>query len=69
AGRRKDGDQVRVVEGAVEDGSFLALYEREGVTTAALAVDRPRPFTRVRRELARGEARPVVRSVAEPVAL
>lgn len=69
AGRRKDGDQVRVVEGAVEDGSFLALYERAGVTTAALAVDRPRPFTRVRRELARGEARPVVRSVAEPVAL
>ncbi|GAA1282776.1 FAD-dependent oxidoreductase [Streptomyces aureus] len=69
AGRRKDGDLVRVVEGAVEDGSFLALYERAGVTTAALAVDRPRPFTRVRRELARGEARPVVRNVAEPVAL
>ncbi|MFE4254601.1 NAD(P)/FAD-dependent oxidoreductase [Streptomyces sp. NPDC056910] len=69
AGRRKDGDLVRVVEGAVEDGSFLALYERAGVTTAALAVDRPRPFTRVRRELARGEARPVVQNVAEPVAL
>ncbi|MFF1398429.1 NAD(P)/FAD-dependent oxidoreductase [Streptomyces sp. NPDC058287] len=69
AGRRQEGDVVRVVEGAVDDGSFLALYERAGVTTAALAVDRPRPFTRVRRELARGEARPVVRNVAEPVAL
>ncbi|WP_405636716.1 FAD-dependent oxidoreductase [Streptomyces sp. NBC_00056] len=69
AGRRKDGDLVRVVEGAVEDGSFLALYERAGVTTAALALDRPRPFTRVRRELARAEARPVVQRVAEPVAL
>lgn len=69
AGRRRDGDLVRVIEGAVEDGSFLALYEREGETTAALAVNRPRPFTRVRRELARGEARPVVQNVAEPVAL
>jgi NADPH-dependent 2,4-dienoyl-CoA reductase/sulfur reductase-like enzyme len=69
AGRRKDGDLVRVVEGAVEDGSFLALYERAGETTAAVAVNRPRPFTRVRRELARGEARPAVQNVAEPVAL
>ncbi|MFF1688644.1 MULTISPECIES: NAD(P)/FAD-dependent oxidoreductase [unclassified Streptomyces] len=69
AGRRGDGDLVRVVEGAVQDGSFLALYERAGVTTAALAVNRPRPFTRMRRELTRGEARPVVPSVAEPVAL
>ncbi|MFI9775581.1 NAD(P)/FAD-dependent oxidoreductase [Streptomyces sp. NPDC051956] len=69
AGRRRDGDLVRVIEGAMEDGSFLALYERGGETTAALAVNRPRPFTRVRRELARGEARPVVQNVAEPVAL
>ncbi|MFD3564427.1 NAD(P)/FAD-dependent oxidoreductase [Streptomyces sp. NPDC058686] len=69
AGRRGDGDLVRVVEGAVQDGSFLALYERAGVTAAALAVNRPRPFARVRRELTRGEARPVVPSVAEPVAL
>ncbi|MGW6401718.1 NAD(P)/FAD-dependent oxidoreductase [Streptomyces sp. NPDC055134] len=69
AGRREDGDLVRVLEGAVEDGSFLALYERGGETTAALAVNRPRPFTRVRRELARCEARPVVQNVAEPVAL
>ncbi|MFE5029085.1 NAD(P)/FAD-dependent oxidoreductase [Streptomyces sp. NPDC056656] len=69
AGRRRDGDLVRVIEGAMDDGSFLALYERGGETTAALAVNRPRPFTRVRRELARGEARPVVQNVAEPVAL
>ncbi|RVU14711.1 NAD(P)/FAD-dependent oxidoreductase [Streptomyces antnestii] len=67
AGRRRDGDLVRVVEGAVEDGSFLALYERDGVTTAALAIDRPRPFTRVRRELTRGDARPAVPVAAEPV--
>ncbi|MBG0856835.1 FAD-dependent oxidoreductase [Streptomyces spinoverrucosus] len=57
AGRRQDGDTVRIVEGdatAPDGGGFLALYEREGCTTAVLAVDRPRPFLRVRRELARG---------------
>ncbi|MGX1129172.1 NADPH-dependent 2,4-dienoyl-CoA reductase/sulfur reductase-like enzyme [Streptomyces glaucescens] len=38
-------------------GGFLALYEREGRTTAVLAVDRPRPFMRARRELTRREGR------------
>ncbi|MET9437114.1 FAD-dependent oxidoreductase [Streptomyces sp. NPDC006551] len=56
AGRRWEGDTVRVVEGSTDEGSFLCLYERDGRTTAVLAVDRPRPFLRVRRELAR-EAR------------
>ncbi|MFD4634585.1 NAD(P)/FAD-dependent oxidoreductase [Streptomyces sp. NPDC058284] len=54
AGRRTDGDTVRVVEGApdAEDGTgFLAVYERAGRTTAVLAVDRARPFMRVRRAL------------------
>jgi hypothetical protein len=51
---------VRIVEGALADGGpaaggFLALYERAGRTTGVLAVDRPRPFTRVCRELARSE--------------
>ncbi|HZF91370.1 FAD-dependent oxidoreductase [Streptomyces sp.] len=32
---------------------FLAVYEREGRTTAVLAVDRPRAFLRARRELSR----------------
>ncbi|MFF8842212.1 NAD(P)/FAD-dependent oxidoreductase [Streptomyces sp. NPDC015127] len=53
AGRRRDRDVVRVAEGSPEEGSFLALYEREGRTTAVLAVDRPRPFLRARKELAR----------------
>ncbi|MFJ8545873.1 NAD(P)/FAD-dependent oxidoreductase [Streptomyces sp. NPDC093586] len=60
AGRRREGDTVRVVEGGLADGApaeggLLAVYERDGRTTAVLAVDRPRPFTRVRRELARAE--------------
>ncbi|WP_415852928.1 oxidoreductase C-terminal domain-containing protein, partial [Streptomyces albus] len=53
AGRRGSGDTVRVVEGSPEDRSFLAVYEREGTTTAVLAANRPRPFLRARRELAR----------------
>ncbi|MFI0091147.1 NAD(P)/FAD-dependent oxidoreductase [Streptomyces bobili] len=65
AGRRRDGDTVRIAEGeltggeltggAPPDGGFLALYEREGRTTAVLSVDRPRPFMRARRELVREE--------------
>ncbi|KPI21483.1 Ferredoxin--NAD(+) reductase [Actinobacteria bacterium OK074] len=58
AGRRQDGDTVRIEEGALADGApaeggFLARYERDGRTTAVLSVDRPRPFMRARRELAR----------------
>ncbi|WP_210592041.1 NAD(P)/FAD-dependent oxidoreductase [Streptomyces sp. GESEQ-35] len=66
AGRRQDGDTVRLAEGELADGApaeggFLALYERDGHATAVLSVDRPRPFMRARRELvrgARGENRP-----------
>ncbi|MBA0052344.1 FAD-dependent oxidoreductase [Streptomyces sp. AJS327] len=56
AGRREPGDTVRIVEGSPDDRSFLALYERAGRTTAALALNRPRPFTRIRRELSRATA-------------
>ncbi|MDT0392013.1 NAD(P)/FAD-dependent oxidoreductase [Streptomyces dubilierae] len=61
AGRRGDGDTVRVTEGELSDGApaeggFLARYERDGRTTAVLAVDRPRPFMRARRELTRETA-------------
>jgi NADPH-dependent 2,4-dienoyl-CoA reductase/sulfur reductase-like enzyme len=61
AGRRRESDTVRIVEGARVDhggparGGFLALYERGGRTTGVLAVDRTRAFMRVRRELARSE--------------
>ncbi|MFC9132136.1 NAD(P)/FAD-dependent oxidoreductase [Streptomyces sp. NPDC057099] len=69
AGRRTDGDTVRVTEGELSDGTpaeggFLARYERDGRTTAVLAVDRPRPFMRARRELARGAGEERVQSAA-----
>jgi hypothetical protein len=58
AGRRHAADTVRITEGALDDGApaeggLLALYERDGRTTAVLSIDRPRPFMKVRRELAR----------------
>ncbi|MFI1617491.1 NAD(P)/FAD-dependent oxidoreductase [Streptomyces lydicus] len=53
AGRRAPGDTPRIVEGSPDDRSFLACYERDGRTTAVLALNRPRPFMRLRRELAR----------------
>ncbi|MDI3420088.1 NAD(P)/FAD-dependent oxidoreductase [Streptomyces luteolus] len=56
AGRREQGDVPRIVEGSTEEGGFLAVYERDARTTAVLALDRPRPFTRLRRELARADA-------------
>ncbi|MFG2499226.1 NAD(P)/FAD-dependent oxidoreductase [Streptomyces sp. NPDC048441] len=58
AGRRHVDDTVRILEGAPDDGSFLAAYEREGRTTAVLAIDRPRPFMRKRRELKADAAEP-----------
>lgn len=58
AGRRREGDTVHITEGGVVDGApgadgLLARYRRDGRTTAVLAVDRPRPFARARRELLR----------------
>jgi NADPH-dependent 2,4-dienoyl-CoA reductase/sulfur reductase-like enzyme len=66
AGRRQDGDAVRVTEGDLADGApsdsgFLARYERDGRVTAVLSVNRPRPFMRARRELAREESREAAR--------
>lgn len=62
AGRRRDGDTVRLTEGGLTDGTpaeggLLAVYESDGRTTAVLSVDRPRPSMQVRRELGRGERR------------
>ncbi|MFJ6753055.1 NAD(P)/FAD-dependent oxidoreductase [Streptomyces sp. NPDC091266] len=53
AGRRGPEDAARIVEGDPGEGSFLAVYERGGAMTAALAVNRPRPFMRLRRQLAK----------------
>ncbi len=67
AGRRRAGDTVRIVSGSPRDGRFLAHYERDGSVTAVLALDMPRPFTRIRRELARAETRPAPGAVVGAV--
>ncbi|MEU9113775.1 FAD-dependent oxidoreductase [Streptomyces sp. NPDC048483] len=53
AGHRLPTDVPHILEGSPEDRSFLATYDRNGHTTAALALNRPRPFMRLRRELTR----------------
>ncbi|MFD0776778.1 FAD-dependent oxidoreductase, partial [Streptomonospora algeriensis] len=56
AGRAGPADEVRVVEGSLEERSFAAVYERDGAVTAAAAMDRPRSFTRLRRSIGRAAA-------------
>ena len=51
AGAADLADQGRVEEGALAEGSFLAVYRRAGSPVGVLGVDRIRPFTRRRRQL------------------
>ena len=51
AGTTSPGDTVTVVEGSVEERSFVATYERAGELVAVLGLAAPRPFTRLRRQL------------------
>ncbi|MGY1785946.1 NAD(P)/FAD-dependent oxidoreductase [Geodermatophilus sp. SYSU D00698] len=51
AGWRREGDVARVVEGSCADRSFLVVYERDGHPVAVLGMNKPRPFTRWRRQL------------------
>ncbi|GGG07740.1 pyridine nucleotide-disulfide oxidoreductase [Rhodococcoides trifolii] len=52
AGWRQPTDSVRVIEGDPGNGPFVAIYERGDETVAVLAVDTPRTFTRIRKQLA-----------------
>ncbi|MFH8992396.1 oxidoreductase C-terminal domain-containing protein [Streptomyces sp. NPDC017940] len=51
AGHRPADATVRIEEGNPDSGSFLTVYEQTGRVRAALAVNRPRPFMKVRRQL------------------
>ncbi|MFH8795413.1 oxidoreductase C-terminal domain-containing protein [Streptomyces sp. NPDC017941] len=60
AGHRPADATVRIEEGSPHSDSFLAVYEQAGRVRAALAVDRPRPFMKARRQLrARLSAEPL----------
>lgn len=51
AGHVGPDDVLEVVEGDLDGPSFLATYARDGRTTAVLALDQPRLFTRARKAL------------------
>jgi 3-phenylpropionate/trans-cinnamate dioxygenase ferredoxin reductase subunit len=51
AGTAEPSDEVRFVEGSADDGTFVATYHRDDATTAVLAMNSPRLFTRLRRRL------------------
>jgi 3-phenylpropionate/trans-cinnamate dioxygenase ferredoxin reductase subunit len=51
AGTAEPSDEVRFVEGSPGDGAFVATYHRADLTTAVLAMNTPRLFTRLRRQL------------------
>ncbi|QUH02177.1 FAD-dependent oxidoreductase [Saccharopolyspora erythraea] len=53
AGSVTPGAQARVVEGDVEDRSFLTHYEHEGRLVAVLAFNQPKAFGRARRQIAK----------------
>jgi 3-phenylpropionate/trans-cinnamate dioxygenase ferredoxin reductase subunit len=52
AGSAAPSDEVRFLDGAPTDGAFVATYHRGDETTAVLAMNSPRLFTRLRRRLA-----------------
>jgi NADPH-dependent 2,4-dienoyl-CoA reductase/sulfur reductase-like enzyme len=41
-GRSGPDDQVTITEGSVEEGKWLAVYQRDGIITAALGVNNPK---------------------------
>lgn len=49
AGSIRPSDEVRVVDGSVDERKFLATYHRDGRTTGALAMNSARAFVRARR--------------------
>ncbi len=51
AGAAEPTDEIRFVEGAPADGTFVATFNRDEVMTAVLAMNNPRLFTRLRRQL------------------
>jgi 3-phenylpropionate/trans-cinnamate dioxygenase ferredoxin reductase subunit len=46
AGAVEPSDEIRFLDGAPADGTFVATYHRGGATTAVQAMNSPRLFTR-----------------------
>jgi NADPH-dependent 2,4-dienoyl-CoA reductase/sulfur reductase-like enzyme len=54
AGRSGPDDDVRIVDGSIEDRRFVALYGRAGRLVGVLGMNRPRPVMQYRQLIARG---------------
>jgi NADPH-dependent 2,4-dienoyl-CoA reductase/sulfur reductase-like enzyme len=52
AGIARPGDVVTIEEGDCQTRCFVATYHRDGRLVAVLAVDQPRLFNRLRRQIA-----------------
>ncbi|MDH6134754.1 3-phenylpropionate/trans-cinnamate dioxygenase ferredoxin reductase subunit [Kitasatospora sp. MAA4] len=68
AGRHAAGDRM-VLRGSPEDPAWSALWLREGVLVAAMAVDRPRDVVQARKLIAQGSAFDPERAADPSVAL
>jgi 3-phenylpropionate/trans-cinnamate dioxygenase ferredoxin reductase subunit len=51
AGHVGPGAEPRIVEGDLESRSFAAVYERDGIAVATLAMNQPKLFNRLRRTI------------------
>lgn len=56
AGRTQGAEEVRVIEGSLEERRFVALYRRGDEVAAVLGMNRPAPLARWRLRLAEGVA-------------
>lgn len=55
AGRIGPDEELRLIEGDLDQGPVVVVYEREGRPVGVLGIDSPRRFTRLRKALERGK--------------
>jgi NADPH-dependent 2,4-dienoyl-CoA reductase/sulfur reductase-like enzyme len=54
AGRNRPDDEVRIVDGSIEERRFVAVYGRAGKLVGVLGMNRPRPVLQYRHLIAKG---------------
>jgi NADPH-dependent 2,4-dienoyl-CoA reductase/sulfur reductase-like enzyme len=60
AGRSGPDDEVRIVDGSIDERRFVAVYGRAGRLVGVLGMNRPRPVIQYRRLIAEGASWDVV---------
>jgi 3-phenylpropionate/trans-cinnamate dioxygenase ferredoxin reductase subunit len=54
AGRPGPGDEMRIVDGSLEERRFVGLFGRDGRVVAAFGMNRPAPIMKYRARIATG---------------